>query len=189
LQLRQEKEHFTYADYCTWEDDGQRWELIDGEAYLMASPTFSHQRISRKLARKFDEHLDGKKCEVFQDVDVRLSWNKDDDTIISPDLIITCDPDKFSDDKSHKGAPDLVIEIHSPSTKKYDITTKFIKYREAGVKELWFVDPSSQTVQVFKWEKGEYLAYGYGPTDKITVGTLPELTIDMNGIFDIETSQ
>ena len=183
MEIRKEKEYLTYADYCTW-NDGQRWELIDGEAYLMAAPTPGHQIISGNLFWKFREYLQGKKCMVFHAAcDVRLNADKGDDTVVQPDLIVVCDPEKIGK-TSINGTPDLIIEIFSSSTKKYDMTTKFIKYRETGVKELWYVDPDTQIVQVFKLEKGEYLANVYDSTDKITVGILPELTIDMRDIFE-----
>jgi len=189
MLAKQNKEHFTYADYCTWEDDGQRYELIDGEIHLMASPSTAHQRISGRIFRKFGNYLDGKKCEVFHAAfDVRLNWDKGDNTVVQPDLLVVCDPSKI-DDKGCKGAPDIIIEILSPSTAGYDVMTKFAKYHEAGVKELWFVDPVSQTILVHKWDNGNHSYKLYGPTDKITVGILPELTIDMRDIFDIEASQ
>ena len=192
MQIRHEEKredkYFTYADYCTWGDDqGQRWELIDGIPYLMAMPSIDHQEISGNLHWKFREYLQGKKkCKVFLPLDVRLNWEKGDHTVVQPDLIVVCDPKKLEDGKTCKGAPDLVIEILSPSTRKHDMTTKFIKYREAGVKELWYVDPETQFVQVFKLEKGEYLANVYSSPDKITVGILPELVIDLADIFEDE---
>ena len=187
MQIRQEKERFTYADYCTW-DDGQRWELIDGKAYLMAMPTPNHQRISKRLLRKFDEHLDGKKCEVFPPIDVRLNWEKGDNTVVQPDLLVVCDPDKI-DNKGCKGAPDLVIEILSPSTAGYDLMKKSVKYADAGVREIWFVDPDTRAIQIFKLQNGEYFVSFYNSTGKITVGILPELTIDMKNIFDIDDDE
>ena len=187
MQIRNEKKHFTYTDYCAWDDD-QRWELVDGVPYLMASPNTKHQDISGNLIWKFREHLHGKKCKAFADLDVRLNWDKADDTVFRPDLLVVCTLDKIGESFIN-GAPDLIIEILSPSTRKHDITTKFAKYREAGVKELWYVDPDVQTVTVYKWSDGVYIADNYGPTDKIAVGILPELTIDMKDIFDIEDDE
>jgi len=129
--------------------------------------------------------LHGKKCRAYADLDVRLSTSEADGTVFRPDLLVVCDPNKIGENFI-KGAPDLIIEILSPSTSKYDITTKFMKYREAAVKELWIVDPLQQTVMVYEWSNGAYIANNYGSTDKITVGILPELTIDMNDIFDTE---
>jgi len=185
MQLRQEREYYTYADYCEW-NDGNRWELIDGEAYLMAAPGVNHQRLLGRIFRKFADYLDDKECEVFiAPFDIRLNPDKADDTVVQPDLVVICDPEKLIDGKACKGSPDLVIEILSPSTSKHDLTVKFNKYRQAGVKELWYVYPSPdiQITKVYKWSNGEYLAYAYSSEDEITVGILPELTIDMKDIF------
>jgi len=180
-------ERYTYRDYCLW-DDGQRWELIDGVPYAMAAPSPAHQRASRKLVRKFDEHLDGKNCEVFYaPLDVRLNADKADDTVVQPDILVICDPSMLSDNKSCKGAPDLVIEILSPSNARHDRVVKFAKYREAGVQEVWFVDAETGDVEVCKRLGGEYTTNFYGLTDSITVGILPELTIDLNTIFEANT--
>jgi len=183
MEIRKEKANYTYADYCAWDDD-QRCELIDGEIYLMASPSTTHQRISGRLLRKLGNYLDDKECEVFHaPFDVRLNWEKGDNTVVQPDLLVVCDPDKI-DNKGCKGAPDLVIEILSPSTADYDMMTKFTRYCDAGVKEIWFVHPESCETKVFRLRDGEYFVGMFGPTDKITVGILPELIIDMKDIFD-----
>lgn len=191
MQIRYEEKredrYFTYADYCTWDDD-RRWELIDGTAYLMASPAPIHQKALLNLGSKFQAHLKGKKCQVYVELDVRLNKDKGDDTVVRPDILVVCDPDKIGK-TSINGTPDFIIEILSPSTRKHDMTTKFIKYREAAVKELWHVDPDSQTVTVYTWSDGVYIADNYGPTDKITVGILPELTIDMADIFETESEE
>jgi len=176
------REYFTYVDYCKW-DDGNRWELIDGVPYAMSSPSSNHQRTLLSLGWKFREHLEGKECEVFvAPFDVRLNVDKADNVVVQPDLLVVCDPDKIGEN-SCDGAPDLVIEVLSPSTAKHDLTTKFVKYREAGVRELWFVDPALYTVLVYKWSNGLYIADNYGSDDKINVGILPDLTIDMRDIF------
>ncbi|MCL2376350.1 MAG: Uma2 family endonuclease [Defluviitaleaceae bacterium] len=185
MLAKQKKQHFTYADYCTWDDD-MRYELIDGTAYIMASPSTVHQRISGNLFWKFREYLQGKKCEVFHAAfDVRLNWDKGDDTVVQPDLLVICDPDKI-DEKGCKGAPDLVIEILSPSTHGHDTMRKFAKYTNAGVKEIWFVDPDTGEGKIYKQRDDEYFVSMFGPTDKITIGILPDFTIDMKDIFEAD---
>ena len=190
MQIRHEEKHlkyFTYADYCTWDDD-QRCELIDGIPYLMAAPSEKHQDILLNLGWKFREHLQGKRCKVIvAPFDVRLNWEKGDHTVVQPDLIVVCDPIKLEDGKSCKGAPDLVIEVLSPSTAGNDMMRKFAKYHEAGVKELWFADPNEQTMLVHKWESGIHAFNLYNNVDKITVGILPELVIDLADIFEDES--
>jgi len=191
LVERQGNGGFTYDDYCVWDDEsGTRWELIDGWAYAMAAPTLTHQRISRRLLKRFEDFLEGKICEVFAaPCDVRLNFHKSDDTVVQPDLIVVCDPAKLADGKSVKGAPDLVIEILSPSTRVHDKKIKLKQYCHAGVKEIWFVDPDTKGVDVILPGDSTQPYVMYTCDEQIEVGVLPELTIDLNDIFEQEESQ
>ena len=176
---------YTYADLLTWPED-ERWELIDGVPYAMAAPNTRHQRISMNLSREFSVFLKDKNCEVFAaPFDVRLYADKDDDatnTIVQPDLIVVCDPNKI-DEKGCKGAPDLVVEILSPSNSERDRTVKFQKYQTAGVPEVWFVDPDNKNIQVFISIDGKYDINLYGKEDALPVGILPGFKINLKDIF------
>ncbi len=178
-------ERYTYADYCKW-DDGERWELIDGVAYAMSSPSQAHQSILGEIYRQIANFLVGHPCKVFlSPFDVRLSADGADDTVVQPDILVVCDKSKL-DGKSCKGAPDLVVEIVSPSSSRHDKLLKFNKYLESGVKEYWLVDPRDKTVMVFPFQENT-IAVPYGETDKIPVGVLPECVIDLAPVFaDIE---
>ncbi len=184
--MRDDNKYYTYADYCEWYD-GERWELIDGVAYAMSpAPTPTHQSISREIVLQLAAFLQGKPCKVFYaPFDVRLDADKDDDTVVQPDIVVICDRSKI-DKKGCKGAPDLIVEIVSPSSSRHDRLLKFNKYLESGVKEYWIVDPSDKTVMVFLLQEGAK-AVPYGETDKIPVGVLPECIIDLEPVFaDIE---
>jgi len=188
-RLPEEDEHYTYADYCTWDDDN-RWELIDGVAYAMSAPTIAHQEISIELSRQFSNFLNGKPCKVFTaPVDVRLFANQDDetdesdDTVVQPDLLVVCDRTKLSDGRSCKGAPDLVVEILSPSTASKDRMIKLQKYREAGVREYWIVDPDERTVLVYLFTDGKISRTKYAEADSVPVTVLPGLTISLPDVF------
>jgi len=185
-----ENELFTYADYLSW-PDGERWELIDGEAYMMSpAPSRRHQELSMELGIQFANFLKGKSCKVyFAPFDVRLPQHADQpddeiETVVQPDIVVVCDRSKL-DDKGCKGAPDLVIEILSPSTSKMDLQDKFILYQRVGVKEYWLVHPSDKTVMVFRRnELGEYgRADMYASDDKVSVPLLGELIIDLKDVF------
>jgi len=181
-----EKRHLTYEDYIKWDTPGERWELIDGEAYAMASPNAEHQRISRRLARKlYGAFPEGGRCEVFTaPFDVRLNADTWDDTVVQPDIIVVCDPSKLNDNGC-KGAPDLVIEIISPSTGKHDRTTKLKLYKFAGTREYWIIDPTRMTVDVHVFETGENNIWHWGDeVDNIPVHVLEGLEISMDSIFD-----
>jgi Uma2 family endonuclease len=147
---------YTYADYLEW-DDGKRYELIDGTAYMMACPAPNHQRISVELTRQFSNFLFGKSCELFTTpFDVRLfpQKNLSDDTVVQTDLLVNCDKTKI-DQHGCKGAPDLVIEILSPSNNLSEMFRKFQKYLEAGVREYWVINPEIQVVQMHILENGQ----------------------------------
>jgi Uma2 family endonuclease len=186
-----EDERYSYADYLTW-NDGQRWELIYGEAFCMSpAPMRQHQKTSGELCRQFANHLDGKSCEVYSaPFDVRLLETKDDvaddyiDTVVQPDIVVVCDPKKL-DDRGCKGSPDLIIEILSPSTTRMDMTVKFDLYQHFGVKEYWIVHPKDQTVLVFKLlESGLYgVPERYCAEDTISVTMLGDLQIDLTKVF------
>ena len=188
-QKQIDKKH-TYADYLTW-DDGQRWELIDGEAYCMSpAPSSAHQRVSRTLTRIIDTHLIGKRCELFAaPFDVRLSERlgvSDNyvETVVQPDLLVVCDKSKL-DERGCNGAPDLIIEITSPSTSKVDLTTKFDLYEKYRVREYWIIHPAEKTLLVFKLqESGRYgTPDRYADTGIVPVSLLGDLMINLAELF------
>ncbi len=92
-ELRRDQ-HYTYADYCTWPED-ERWELVDGVPYAMASPSDAHQVISVEISRQLANFLVGKPCQVFHaPFDVRLNAETGDDTVVQPDIFVVCDKSK-----------------------------------------------------------------------------------------------
>ncbi|GHV74509.1 hypothetical protein AGMMS49940_18110 [Spirochaetia bacterium] len=180
-----EKPHYTYADYLAWETD-KRYELMDGTAYMMASPSVIHQQISGELSRQFSNFLLGKPCEVFSaPLDVRLFPRKDhtDDTVVQPDLLVVCDKTKLSGGGSCDGVPDLMIEIISPSNTVQELLKKFNYYLDAGVREYWVVNPDTQTVQVHVLENGHFVSTIYKKDSAIPVSILPGLGIDLKSIW------
>ena len=133
-------DYFTYRDYKFW-DDGARYELIYGDAYMMSSPSIWHQRIAGTMYSQLSQFLDGKPCEAFvAPVDVRLFFREDetDDTVVQPDVFVVCDESKLMDGKACRGAPDFVIEVVSSSSKMIDRVKKDL-YCKAGVKEYWMI--------------------------------------------------
>jgi len=184
LPQLKEEEQYTYADYFGWDED-VRAELHDGELVMMAPPLRVHQGIITQLVYQIESYLKGKKCKVYPaPFAVRLFPEKDDSdtTVFEPDIVVICDADKL-DDKGCNGAPDLVIEIISPSTARYDRIYKFRKYQQAGVKEYWIVDPETKSVQVCILENGRYIMSVYEDTEKAPVGVLEGCKIDLSGVF------
>ncbi|MFZ2958653.1 MAG: Uma2 family endonuclease [Candidatus Ozemobacteraceae bacterium] len=183
------EQRFTYGDYCTWPED-ERWELIDGVPYDMTpAPSRTHSKLSVELVRQFLPYFEGKPCEVhYAPFDVRLPRNKEPDdeveTVVQPDILIVCDEKKL-DDKGCRGAPDLVIEILSPSTAPKDHITKKHLYEKHGVKEYWLVSPTDRLVTVYQLEPDGKFGRSriFGDTDKIEVALFPGLEIDLTRVF------
>lgn len=142
--------------------DGERAELIDGKIYYMAPPSWTHQRISRKIHQAIANYVDsnGGKCEALA-APFAVFLNDDDRNYVEPDISVICDPSKL-DEKGCHGAPDWVVEIVSQSSKARDYMAKLFKYRAAGVREYWIVDPEKQMVTVYGFEKDTVEQYGFG---------------------------
>jgi len=176
-------ERYTYSEYAQWSDE-HRYELIDGFAYMMSAPSMSHQRILQELFRKFADYLDEKPCEVFiAPCDVCLSGKgDDDDTVVQPDIFIVCDESKITE-KYCNGAPDLIIEVLSPSTAKLDRMKKLNKYLQAGVREYWIADPIDKGVVVHLLEDGKYVVNAYDENETISVNVLEGCDIALSDIF------
>ncbi|MCL1918954.1 MAG: Uma2 family endonuclease [Peptococcaceae bacterium] len=179
--LRSDK-HYTWADYVTWDQD-IRCELIDGIAHMMTAPSMTHQSISMNLSTQLNIFLKGKPCKVFAaPFDVRLNAEDGDDTIVQPDILVVCDKSKLSE-KGCQGAPDLVVEILSPSSGAYDKILKFNKYLKAGVQEYWIVYPDRGIVDVFVWDNGKYVASSYSEEDTMPSHVLEGCMITLADVF------
>lgn len=189
MALPAEKPRYTYADVLTW-DENERVEIIDGEAVMMAPPlSRAHQGISFEICRQLGNYLKGKRCKAYSaPFAVRLFETDGDnpedvDTMVEPDISIVCDPSKL-DKHGCKGAPDMVVEILSPSTQRHDRFTKFSLYQRAGIREYWIVDPDSKTAQSFILEDGHYSVKEFGTAgDKMKVNVLEDCIIDLSELF------
>ena len=188
LALRQEK-HYTYADYLTWPDDA-RYELIDGEAFLMApAPLIEHQEVAGEVFRQLANQLDGKPCRPYvAPVDVRLPRKNEADaaidTVVQPDVLVVCDPSKI-DRRGVRGAPDWLLEVLSPSTAAHDQIAKRRTYERAGVREYWLVHPSDRTLTVYVLENGQYGRPDiYELKDETPIGVLPGVAIAWDALIE-----
>ena len=159
---------YTLEDYLALPDD-QRVELIDGVFYVMDSPTAPHQLVAGELHRIISNYIRGKKgnCVPFiAPYDVQL--DRDDRTIVQPDVFIVCDRSKVLRKRCF-GAPDMIIEILSPSTKKKDMVIKAHKYQNAGVREYWMIDLEQERILTYRFDQEELLTI-YGFSDSVPVG-------------------
>jgi Uma2 family endonuclease len=154
------KERYTYRNYRTWPDE-ERWELIEGQAWSMSpAPMPRHQTLLGKLHLEFGTFLRGKPCQVFLapfDVLIPKAEEPDDDvdTVVQPDLVVFCDRSRITD-KGSRGAPDVAVEILSPSTSKKDLNEKFRLYERSGVREYWVVDPGNRSILVYRRNDGRF---------------------------------
>ncbi|MEQ8225684.1 MAG: Uma2 family endonuclease [Candidatus Eremiobacterota bacterium] len=184
-----EEETFTYEDYLTWPED-ERWQIINGIAYNMSpAPDLDHQTISGELHRQFANYLLDKTCRVFASpVDIIFPASGQDikktKDVVQPDIIVVCDHKKLHERKRCIGAPDLAIEILSPSTAYIDMKEKRHLYEREAVREYWIVDPVHKTVQTYILDGNQYkVPEVYSLEDKIKVSILPELEIDLALVF------
>jgi len=183
------KKKYTYADYLTWPED-ERWELIDGEAFDMTpAPGRHHQRLCLRIAYLLETFFEGKTCEVnIAPFDVRIPHRKeaDDkiDCVVQPDITVVCTPEKL-DDRGCRGAPDLVVEILSPSTASYDAIRKRRFYERVGVKEYWLVDPGNRLLIVHGLQKNGCFSgvEFFSDESRLTTKLFPGLEIDLSKVF------
>jgi len=188
------KQRYTYADYLTWLDDKAR-ELINGFIKMMSpAPRMAHAGVSSNITWHLESVVRKNKgrCKVFSaPFDVRFPKNgetADDkiDTVVQPDICVICDLSKL-DERGCCGAPDMIVEILSPSTHKKDVTEKFVLYEESGVKEYWIVHPKDKAVNVYLLqEDGKYDAGAlYELEGRVPVRTFDNYLIDLDDIFEL----
>ena len=188
MPLPNQKIKYTYADYVTW-PEGERWEIIDGVAYMQAAPSWQHQSVSGELYRQLSNYFINKPCRVFSaPFDLCLAeYNETDDeidTVVQPDVVLVYDESKLRK-TGYFGVPALVIEITSPATSRRDRVSKFNMYEKAGVKEYWIVEPEGKFVSVFDLQENK--RYGrpetYTEENNIQVRAYHDLVIDLNIVF------
>ena len=156
--------------------EGQRAELIDGQIYDMAPPSPMHQELVMELSATLRDYIkkNGGPCKVYP-APFAVFLNEDDRNYVEPDISVICDSSKV-DNRGYQGAPDFIIEIVSPSSQRMDYLTKLFKYRTAGVREYWIVNPLQRTVQVYSFEGTEDSTQYYFD-DEITVTIYGDLKI------------
>jgi len=183
---------YTYADYLTWTDDKRR-ELIDGIVFLMSAPSRFHAKASGSIFVNLWNFVTKRKgkCEIYHaPFDVRFPKNGETAdnkiyTVVQPDICVICDPSKL-DENGCIGAPDLIVEVQSPSTGKRDLQEKFKLYERAGVKEYWVVYPRDKGIEVFLLQKnGKYdKGTAYEFEGKVPVSIFKGLEIDLKVLFE-----
>jgi Uma2 family endonuclease len=179
---------YSYADYLSWEMD-EMVEIIKGKVFKWtAAPSRIHQLVSGNIFFYLKNFLQEKSCQIYAaPFDVRLPTkskkNEDIYTVVQPDLCVICDKSKL-DEAGCIGAPDLIVEILSPSNNRKELYHKYEVYRESGVKEYWLVHPFEQTLIVYTLKNGEYLPSRlFGAGDVIHSSVLPGFELDLEEFF------
>ena len=178
------KEYYTFDEYMSWDED-VRAELYEGMLIMLAQPTPRHQGVLTEIIFQLHAFLKGKPCRVFP-APLGVKLFEDEDTVFEPDIVVICDNSKL-DDKICRGAPDMVIEIRSPSTARMDLKYKYRKYEQAGVREYWVVDPEANYVQAGVLHDGKYITRIYDVEDETApVAILEECIINLADVFNEE---
>ncbi len=166
---------YTIADIYAL-PQGQRAELIDGQMYMMAPPKRVHQKLVSQFTKVIGSYIDSKHgdCEVYP-APFAVFLNEDDRNYVEPDISVICDKNKLNDEGCN-GAPDWIIEITSPSNQQHDYGIKRFKYRTAGVREYWIVNPEKKSIIVYDFEH-EQQTNQYSFEDTVPVCIYEDLKI------------
>jgi Uma2 family endonuclease len=171
----------TYQELCELPDDGHRYELLDGEAYMCPSPNLRHQLILERLHMAFRSAAPDRTRVIFAPMDVVLA----DATALQPDLIVVLEGRREILKDVVRGAPDLVVEVVSPSTVKRDRGPKLQAYGRYGITEYWIVDHDGGTVEAYRLTPAG--AYGAPVVcrrgDMATTPLLPRLALDVAALL------
>lgn len=179
---------YTYADYLQWTFK-ERVELIKGKIFKMSpAPNPTHQAVAMEISGQLWSFLKGKECRVYPaPFDVRLpvlsESSEQTSTVVQPDISVVCDPNKI-DAKGCTGAPDIVVEILSPSNNEKELRYKFDVYEQSGVKEYWVVFPAEKTVIIYTLRDGRFEgSRPFTAGDTIGSTVLPGLTMEVANLF------
>ena len=177
LTVVEGRKTYTFDDILAL-PEGEHAELIDGEMFMMASPTREHEDAVVWLSNQIFNYIQGKKgtCRVYVS-HFAVFPKKDNKNYVEPDITVVCDRDKL-DERGCNGAPDWVIEIVSPSSVKMDYERKRKLYRESGVKEYWIVDPEKERVKVYRFSEDDRET-DYTFDETVKVGIYEDLEFDL----------
>jgi Uma2 family endonuclease len=171
----------TYDDYAALPDDGKRYEVLAGELYVVPAPTPFHQRESKRLQRQLEAFFEEKGLgEVFNaPLDVILGPHD----VAQPDILVVLDPLQLSQ-RGVERAPDLVVEVLSPSNRNYDRIKKAGRYLATGVEHYWILDPEARHLQCLRAQDGAWIIVAEGKDDdRVTDPSWPDLAIEIAALW------
>ena len=178
------KQYYTVDEWLEW-DENVRSELYEGDLIMLGQPNQRHQEILGELYGQLWQYLKGKPCKVFP-TPFGVKLFETEETAFEPDIVAVCDESKL-DGKICNGAPDMVIEILSPSTARMDRKYKYLKYQQAGVKEYWIVDPVDNYVQAGVLSNGSYITSIYTEEEAaVPISVIEGCKINLVDVFGEE---
>ncbi len=149
-----DKPRISYEEFLQLtENSDLRYEYIDGQVFLLASPSYSHQTVIAEIFANFHQWFKGKNCRpLTSPFDVTLIKGENNKNVVQPDIIVICDTETVDAKGKYKGIPSLVVEVLSPSSKKHDMIRKLDLYMKTGIREFWLVDTDKKTIFTYLFE-------------------------------------
>jgi len=182
IAMRQARVRFTYNDYLLLPED-KRYEILDGELFMVAAPNTRHQRVSLNLKLALFQYVRHRNLGVILDApyDVILS----EENVVQPDILfVRKERLGIIGEANLQGPPDIVTEILSEGTRHKDLEVKKKIYAQFGVPEYWIVDPEAATVEVLVWsEIGYVTAATYGKSDCLSSPLLPNFNLPLSEVL------
>jgi len=184
--LYNHQNRMSYADFIEMtEKSDLRYELIDGEVYLLSSPAYGHQIAVSAFLYGFMQWFQDKPCRVLTaPFDVTLNLSEQNINVVQPDVMVLCDPERVNEKGRYEGVPSLVVEVLSSSTRRKDMLKKLDLYLRTGIREYWLVDPDARQIMVYFFEEADIKEYrALGSEGHVGSMLFPGLVIDAGKVF------
>lgn len=182
-------EKIAYEDFLRLTEESEnRYEYIDGEVYLLASPSYNHQSIVMEIANVMYNWFKGKGCQpLTAPFDVTLTKDGEKN-VVQPDLMVICDTENINEKGRYTGIPTMVIEVLSETAQQKDMVRKLNVYFFGGVKEYWIVNPLRKEIYLYCFDDEDIKEYRvYKGVEKAESMTFPGLEVSLEQIFAVKS--
>jgi len=179
----------TYEEFLEiTENSDLRYELIDGELFCLASPSFFHQYVVDEIFASFHNWFKGKPCRpVTSPFDITLFKSKENINVVQPDIVVICDTENLDENGKYKGVPSLVVEVVSSTNRRHDMIVKMNLYMETGIKEYWLADPESKLVSIYSFDNKDIKNYKIFEMGNVAESFIfPGLKVNVSEIFSFD---
>jgi prevent-host-death family protein len=172
------------------EESENRYEYIDGEIFILASPLYPHQKAVKEIFGAFISWFQNKDCEPLVapfDVTLFRLENEEKINVVQPDILVICDPEKIDEKGKYMGVPALVVEVLSDSTRSRDIVKKLDLYMESGIKEYWVINPSQAEIYIYVFADNKIeKIFSFKGDDRAQSAAFPGLEVALKQVFTIK---